>query len=120
VRRHPGVYTLPNSSEIDSFISQCIKADKSPGGGQENSQPQESQVEIEERYINEIKQMLEKYGGDIQPAFAANRLAFVFKSEEGFDYKGWKQHSKVPLAVLEELKKMRNDFNNQKKKVLIG
>ena len=53
-RKHPGVYTLPSSAEIDAFISQCIQADKSQGD-QQNSRQRGGQVEIEARYINKIK-----------------------------------------------------------------
>jgi hypothetical protein len=118
-RSHPGVYTLPSSVEIDAFISQCIQADKSQGD-QPNSRPRGSQVEMEERYINVIKRMLETYGGKILPSFAVNHLAFVFQSEEGFVYNGWKAHSTVPSPVQEGFKRMRLDFMKQKKKVLIG
>ena len=127
VKAYPGVYCLPSSSEIDSFISQCFQGDKNAQGIEEEEEEatppsvQNKQNEIiAERHSEEIKSVLNKYDGKIMPRFINNRLAFVFQNEPEFNFQGQTKDSSIPPPVRDLVTKMRANFIKQRKRRFIG
>jgi hypothetical protein len=131
VKAYPGVYCLPSSSEIDSFISQCFKGDKNAEGIEEEEEGIEEEetppieqnnqnAVIAERHSEEIKSVLEKYDGKIMPRFITNRLAFVFQDELEFNFQGHAKDSSIPPPVRDLVKKMKDNFIKQRKRRFIG
>jgi hypothetical protein len=123
-KKYPGVYTLPSVSEIDSFISQCIQYDKKAATGTDSNPrgPDTSgeEPEIEIKYIEGISAVLEECQGVIMPRFVANHIAYLFQNDDGFDFRGSSKDSTVPQNITNLIKKMRDDMNKQKKRLLIG
>jgi hypothetical protein len=129
-KKYPGVYTLPSVSEIDSFISQCIKNDKNaqartaPNSRVRNTtqvpSTSEEEPEIETKYSEAISAVLEECQGNIMPRFVANRVACLFQNDDGFIFGGRGKDSTVPKKCNDLIKKIRDNINKQKKRYLIG
>lgn len=114
---HPGVYTLPNFLEIQSFVSQCFNREKdgnieepilnSNGQGQRR----ENEVEMNEEMKEAMAKIVQYYGGHIQPRYVLLRLRDQF-STAAVD------SQKVDLTKL--IAKKRSKVMKEQLRLLIG
>ena len=114
---HPGVYTLPNFLEIQSFVSQCFNREKdgnieepipdSTGQGRRR----ENEVEVNEEMKEAMAKIVQYYGGHIQPRYVLSRLRDQF-STAAVD------SQKVDLTKL--ITKKRSEVMKEQLRLLIG
>jgi hypothetical protein len=114
---HPGVYTLPNFLEIQSFVSQCFNREKDGNIGEPipNSTGQgrrrENEVEVNEEMKEAMEKIVQYYGGQIQPRYVLSRLRDQF-STAAVD------SQKVGLTKL--ITKKRSEVMKEQLRMLIG
>jgi hypothetical protein len=116
---HPDVYTLPNFSEIQSFVSQCFSREKDGNseepipscttsqGRRRGNRAEDSNDEMEQ----EISEIVQSFGGQIQPKYVLMRLRDQF-STAAVD----SQKNKLQKIIT----KKRSEVLKEKLRTLIG